>query len=186
MTGCATSSASSLSVSWSNGPPGSVPPTRPARAKRPRPRCAHRYQQLTDEIGELDAILEPLVAAVAPNLVALNGVGTDVACQLLVTAGDNPDRLRSDAAFAHLCGASPIPASSGRASRHRLNRGGRAANAALYRVVICRLRWDPRTRAYTERRTKKASPKPKSSAASSDTSPERSTTNSTNYPLDDP
>jgi transposase len=121
---------------------------------------ARRHQQLTDEIDELDAILEPLVAAVAPNLVALNGVGTDVAGQLLVTAGDNPDRLRSDAAFAHLCGASPIPASSGRVSRHRLNRGGdRAANAALYRVVICRLRWDPRTRAYTERRTKEGKSK---------------------------
>jgi transposase len=121
---------------------------------------ARRHQQLTVEIDELDAILEPLVAAVAPNLVALNGVGTDVAGQLLVTAGDNPDRLRSDAAFAHLCGASPIPASSGRVSRHRLNRGGdRAANAALYRVVICRLRWDPRTRAYTERRTKEGKPK---------------------------
>jgi transposase len=79
----------------------------------------------------------------------LSGVGTDVAGQLLVTAGDNPQRLRSEAAFAMLCGAAPLPASSGRTHRHRLNRGGdRQANAALYRVVLCRLRWDPRTRAY--------------------------------------
>ncbi|HLV71758.1 MAG TPA: IS110 family transposase, partial [Vulgatibacteraceae bacterium] len=86
---------------------------------------------------------------------AANGVGTDVAGQLLVTTGDNHDRLRSEAAFAMLCGAAPIPASSGKTNRHRLNRGGdRQANKALYRVAICRLRWDPRTRAYMERRTK--------------------------------
>jgi len=116
---------------------------------------AHRYQHLTVEVHTLDTVLDPLVAETAPNLIALNGVGTDVAGQLLVTAGDNPHRLRSDAAFAHLCGASPIPASSGRTDRHRLNRGGdRAANAALYRIVLCRLRWDPRTRHYLERRTK--------------------------------
>ena len=122
---------------------------------------ARRYQQLGAEIGDLDAVLDPLVAETAPNLVALNGVGTDVAGQLLVTAGDNPDRLRSDAAFSHLCGSSPIPASSGRTNRHRLNRGGdRAANAALYRIVLCRLRWDPRTRAYVERRTKEGLTKP--------------------------
>lgn len=122
---------------------------------------ARRYQQLSAELDQLDAILDPLVAETAPNLLALNGVGTDVAGQLLVTAGDNPDRLRSDAAFSHLCGASPIPASSGRTNRHRLNRGGdRAANAALYRIVLCRLRWDPRTRAYVERRTKEGLTKP--------------------------
>ena len=120
-----------------------------------------RYQALTEEIDELNAMLDPLVAQTAPNLVALNGVGTDVAGQLLVTAGDNPDRLRSDAAFSHLCGSSPIPASSGRTNRHRLNRGGdRAANAALYRIVLCRLRWDPRTRHYVERRTKQGLTKP--------------------------
>jgi transposase len=115
---------------------------------------ARRHQQLASEITDLDAILDPLVAQAAPNLVALNGVGTDVAGQHLVTAGDNPHRLTSDAAFAHLCGAAPIPASSGNTHRHRLNRGGdRAANAALYRIVICRLRWDPRTQHYTQRRT---------------------------------
>jgi len=116
---------------------------------------ARRHQQLTAEIADLDELLEPLVAAINPGLVAANGVGTDVAGQLLVTTGDNHDRLRSEAAFAMLCGAAPIPASSGKTSRHRLNRGGdRQANKALYRVVICRLRWDPRTRAYMERRTK--------------------------------
>lgn len=122
---------------------------------------ARRYHHLSTEIDDLDAILDPLVAETAPDLVALNGVGTDVAGQLLVTAGDNPERLRSDAAFSHLCGASPIPASSGRTHRHRLNRGGdRAANAALYRIVLCRLRWDPRTRHYVERRTKEGLTKP--------------------------
>ena len=116
---------------------------------------ARRHQQLTEEIDDLDDLLEPLVAAINPALVAANGVGTDVAGQLLVTAGENHGRLRSEAAFAMLCGAAPIPASSGKTTRQRLNRGGdRQANAALYRVVLCRLRWDPRTRAYMERRTK--------------------------------
>jgi transposase len=116
---------------------------------------AHRYRHLTDEITRLDQALRPLVAATAPDLVALPGVGTDVAGQLLVTAGDNPHRLHSEAAFAHLCGAAPIPASSGRTDRHRLNRGGdRQANRALHVVALTRLRHDPRTRDYVERRTK--------------------------------
>ena len=89
------------------------------------------------------------------------GVGPEVAGQLLVTAGDNPDRLRSEAAFAHLCGVAPLPASSGRTDRHRLNRGGdRAAHCALYRIVLCRLRHDPATQAYAERRTKQGLSKP--------------------------
>jgi transposase len=84
----------------------------------------------------------------------LKGVGVDVAGQLLVTAGENPERIRSEPAFAMLCGVAPLPASSGRTQRHRLNRGGdRQANRALYLVVLSRLRWDPRTRAYAERRT---------------------------------
>lgn len=116
---------------------------------------ARRHQRLTEEINDLEELLELLVAQINPRLVAAHGVGTDVAGQLLVTAGQNHDRLRSEAAFAMLCGAAPIPASSGRTNRHRLNRGGdRQANAALYHVVLCRLRWDPRTRAYAERRTK--------------------------------
>jgi transposase len=116
---------------------------------------ARRHQQLSIEIADLDELLEPLVAAINPDLVAVNGVGADVAGQLLVTAGENHDRLTSEAGFAMLCGVAPIPASSGKTTRHRLNRGGdRQANAALYRVVLCRLRWNPRTRAYAERRTK--------------------------------
>ena len=81
---------------------------------------ARRWQQLQAELDRLDNQLQELVSAAAPTLVALPGVGVDTAGQLLVTAGDNPQRLRSEAAFAHLCGVSPIPASSGRSHRHRL------------------------------------------------------------------
>ncbi|CAM02602.1 hypothetical protein SACE_3327 [Saccharopolyspora erythraea NRRL 2338] len=92
--------------------------------------------------------------AINPALLTLPGIGPDVAGQILVTAGENTDRLVSEAAFAALCGVAPLPASSGRTHRHRLNRGGdRQANAALYRVALCRLRWDPRTHAYQQRRT---------------------------------
>jgi transposase len=125
-------------------------------------RClARRYRHLTDEIEELAARIAELTAAAVPTVIALFGVGTDTASQLLVTAGDNPDRLRSDAAFSMLCGASPRPTGSGKTSnRHRLNRGGdRGANAALYRIAIVRMRHDPRTRAYVERRTKEGSTK---------------------------
>ena len=116
---------------------------------------ARRHQHLTTEITDLDTLLEPLVAAINPDLLAVPGVGPDTAGQLLVTAGENNDRITSEAAFAMLCGAAPLPASSGKTRRHRLNRGGdRQANAALYRVVLVRLRWDPHTRAYAERRTK--------------------------------
>ena len=116
---------------------------------------ARRHQQLSAEIADLDELLEPLVAAINPGLLAVHGVGPDVAGQLLVTAGENHDRLTSEAGFAMLCGVAPIPASSGKTTRHRLNRGGdRQANAALYRVVLVRLRWDPRTRDYMQRRTK--------------------------------
>jgi transposase len=115
---------------------------------------AQRHAQLTEEITALDAHLATLVELINPALLELKGVGVDVAGQLLVTAGGNPERVRSEPAFAMLCGVAPLPASSGKTRRHRLNRGGdRQANAALYRVVLCRLRWDPRTRAYAERRT---------------------------------
>jgi transposase len=121
---------------------------------------ARQYQYLTEEINDLDALLAPLVAQTAPALLALNGVGTDVAGQLLVTAGANPDRITSEAAFAALCGVAPVPASSGRTSRHRLSRGGdRNANAALYMIVLCRLRWDPGTRTYADRRTREGKTK---------------------------
>jgi transposase len=116
---------------------------------------ARRWQQLQAELTQLDAQLQELVSAVAPALVALPGVGVDTAGQLLVTAGDNPQRLRGEAAFAHLCGVAPIPASSGRTHRYRLNRGGdRQANHALWRIALVRMRCHPPTRAYVERRTK--------------------------------
>ncbi|MEU6760873.1 IS110 family transposase [Streptomyces sp. NPDC046685] len=115
---------------------------------------ARRHRDLTTEVAELDELIAPLVEDAAPELLALNGVGHEVAGQLLVTAGQNPERLTSEAAFAMLCGVAPLPASSGRTHRHRLNRGGdRQANSALHRIVICRLRWDKRTKTYVERRT---------------------------------
>lgn len=111
--------------------------------------------ELEAEIVELDAILKRLVAETAPELVARVGIGTECASALLVAAGDNPERLRSEATFAHLCGASPIDASSGKHERHRLNRGGdRQANSALWKIVITRMVCDPRTRDYIERRVK--------------------------------
>lgn len=114
---------------------------------------ARRIRILDDEIRDLNDDLEALVTETAPTLLGLFGVGIDVAGQLLVTAGDNPERLASSAAFAALCGVAPIPASSGKTTRHRLNRGGdRQANCALYRITLCRLRYDERTRDYQHRR----------------------------------
>jgi len=124
-------------------------------------RLARRHQFLSEEISDADTQLRTLVTAVAPSLIALPGVGTQVAGQILTTVGDNPDRLHSQALFAHLCGVAPIPASSGRTRRHRLNRGGdRAANNVLYVVVLGRLRYDPRTKAYAARRTTEGLSKP--------------------------
>lgn len=112
-----------------------------------------RVLQINDEIAELNRLIEPLVAELAPTLVALDGVGTECAGELLVAAGDNPERLRSEASFAMLCGASPIPASSGKTQRYRLNRGGnRQANSALHMIVLCRMRTDQRTKKYVSRR----------------------------------
>jgi len=116
---------------------------------------ARRWQHLQAELDQLDSQLQALVASVAPTLWALPGIGVDTAGQLLVTAGDNPQRLRSEAAFAHLCGTAPIPASSGRTDRHRLNRDGdRRANHALWRIALVRMHCHPATRADVERRTK--------------------------------
>jgi transposase len=113
-----------------------------------------RVLALDEEIKTIENILAPLVTATAPGLLALHGVGVDTAATLLAAAGDNPDRLRSEAAWAHLCGVAPIEASSGKVTRHRLNRGGdRNANQALWRITLTRMRSDPRTRAYVERRT---------------------------------
>jgi transposase len=115
---------------------------------------AGRYLTLNTEISALDQHLDPLTASTAPDLVAVFGVGPDTAAALLIAAGDNPDRLHSEAAFAALCGTSPIEASSGKTVRHRLNRGGnRQANAALYRAVLVRLRYHQPTRDYMTRRT---------------------------------
>lgn len=118
-------------------------------------RLARRHRALDTEIAELDAGIGPLAHQAAPALTELFGVGPETAGQLLVSAGDNPERMRSEAAFAHLAGVAPIPASSGRVHRHRLNRGGdRAANNALHTIALVRMRHDPRTRAYVQRRTR--------------------------------
>ena len=115
---------------------------------------ARRHEALSEEIAELDAHLERLVGQVAPALVALAGIGTDSAATLLIVAGDNPQRLKSEASFASLCGVAPIEASSGKVVRHRLNRGGnREANRALYMICLARMRRDRRTQLYVARRT---------------------------------
>ena len=126
----------------------------PARATRQAlRRLALRCQHLSQEIADANAELRMLIARTAPSLLEQYGVGPEVAGQLLVTAGDNPGRLRSEASFAALCGVAPVPASSGRTDRHRLNRGGdRAANAALYTVVMVRMQRHEPTRKYVERR----------------------------------
>ena len=121
---------------------------------------ARRAIELEEEITQIDAILKPLVKETAPELVTTLGIGTDAASALLVAAGDNPERLRNEAAFAHLCGVSPLEASSGKSQRHRLNRGGdRQANSALWHIVITRMVYDPRTTEYIERRTKEGKTK---------------------------
>ncbi|MEU4541708.1 IS110 family transposase [Streptosporangium sp. NPDC023825] len=116
---------------------------------------ARRIQQLTQEVKELTQRIAGCIRVFRPELLEVIGVGPDSAAALLIAAGDNPDRLASEASFAALCGVSPVEQSSGKTQRRRLNRGGnRQANAALYRIVITRLRRDQRTRAYLERRTK--------------------------------
>jgi transposase len=137
-----------------------------AAALKPRPADPVRYATLLAirtlgrrvvyleaESAELSRVLKPLIEGAAPGLLEVFGVGYDVAARLLIAAGDNPHRLRSEAAWAHMCGAAPIEASSGKVVRHRLNRGGnRQANSALYRIVISRMSNHPPTRAYVERR----------------------------------
>jgi transposase len=121
---------------------------------------ARRYEALSREIAELDAHLDRLVAQAAPELVSLAGIGTDNAATLLIVAGDNPERLRSETSFASLCGVAPIEASSGKVVRHRLNRGGnREANRALYMICLARMRRDRRTQEYVERRTQEGKSK---------------------------
>ena len=114
---------------------------------------ARRIKHLDAEMKTIDQALVELIEATAPSLLGLHGVGVDTAASLLVAAGDNPDRLKSERSWAHLCGVTPIPASSGKVTRHRLNRGGdRHANSALYRIVLTRMSSDQRTRTYVTRR----------------------------------
>jgi transposase len=115
---------------------------------------ARRYRALSEEIAELDAQLDRLVAEAAPELVSLPAIGTNHAATLLIVAGDNPERLKNEASFASLCGVSPVEASSGKVVRHRLNRGGsRDANRALHMICVVRMGRDRRTREYVARRT---------------------------------
>lgn len=115
---------------------------------------ARRWQQLQVEIRDHEQHLAALTAAVAPAMVAAFGIGPDTAAEMLIVAGDDPGRVRSESAWARLCGVCPVPASSGKTSRYRLNRGGhRQANAALYRTVIVRLRFHQPTIDYVARRT---------------------------------
>lgn len=134
--------------------PGS-PDSAIAGTKTAMREIARRWTHLGDEIARLDADLDVLVTQAAPTLVARHGIGTDTAGALLIAAGDNPSRLRSERSFAALCGTSPLDASSGLQRRHRLNRGGdRQANQALWRIALVRMSSCPQTRAYVERRTK--------------------------------
>jgi transposase len=133
--------------------PGREPGNHTTVVKHSLRSLARRHQQLTEEIRDLDKHLARLVTETAPDLIAVKGLGPLTCAALLVAVGDNPQRLRSESAFAHLCGAAPVPASSGKTNRHRLNRGGdRQANYALYILAVTRMAWDPRTRAYVEKR----------------------------------
>lgn len=115
---------------------------------------AKRLKFLDEQIATLKAEMNALAEAASPALLGVYGVGPHSAAQLLATVGANPDRFATEAQFAKLCGVCPIPASSGKTSRHRLNRGGdRRANRALHAIVLVRLRYDPRTRAYLQKRT---------------------------------
>jgi transposase len=116
-------------------------------------RLAVRYRQLHQELGLIDAELDAIITIHAPLLRDLHAVGTDVASQLLVTVGDNPERINTEAQFAALVGVAPIPASSGKTTRHRLSRGGdRQANKAIHHVALVRMMSDARTKTYVDRR----------------------------------
>jgi transposase len=114
---------------------------------------ARRIKALNAEMRSIDQTLITLIGDTAPSLFELYGLGPDTAASLLVAAGENSDRLHSERSWAHLCGVAPIPASSGKVTRYRLNRGGdRQANAALYRIVLTRMSSHQQTRAYVTRR----------------------------------
>jgi len=137
------------------------PTTPQSAAKHALRLLARRALALRAEAKHLRELLDGLTAAAAPTLVELTGVGPDTAAALLIAAGDNPHRLHSEAAFAALCGTNPIPASSGKITRFRLNRGGnRQANAALHRAIITRMHWHEPTKAYVARRTAEGKTKP--------------------------
>ena len=150
---------------------------RQAAALRPRPgsdpishaiktaivTLARRVQAINTEIAALDAHIDTLVRATAPALLEIYGVGSDTAAIFLTAAGDNPGRIRSEAAWAKICGVAPVPAGSGKTNgRHRLNQGGnRQANHALWRVVLTRLgQGEPRTVVYMQRRLAEGRTKP--------------------------
>ncbi len=121
---------------------------------------AQRVVHLDEQLTLVSKRLRRITAAAAPKLVAIKGVGPEVASTLLMTGGDNPQRMHSEAAFAALCGSNPIAASSGKTNRHRLNRAGdRQANSALWRIVIVRLSCDQRTRDYVDKRIKEGKSK---------------------------
>lgn len=133
--------------------PGSMT-TVEAATKHTLRSIARRWEQLNDEITAHEKMLAELTTTLAPQLCAAFGVGADTAAEMLIVAGDNPERVRSEPAWARLCGVAPIPASSGMTTRHRLNRGGhRQANAALYRTVIVRMQHHEPTKSYVARRT---------------------------------
>jgi transposase len=114
---------------------------------------ARRIQALDAELKELMADLDGLSQAACPGLRQSYGIGIDGAAVLLTAIGDNPERIRSEAAFASICSASPLQANSGNGRHHRLNRGGnRQDNTTLHRIAVVRLRWHEQTRAYAERR----------------------------------
>jgi transposase len=139
--------------------PGPITSTT-ASAKASLRAIACRWLALDEEIKSHDAHLGVLTTARAPKLVQAHGMGAGTAAALLLLVGDNPERIRSEAAFAKLCGVCPIPASSGKTTRHRLNRGGdRQANAALHRVVVTRMRGHQPTLDYVQRRTREGKAK---------------------------
>jgi hypothetical protein len=134
--------------------PGSGITSITAATKHTLRSIARRWQHLHEEIKAHEELLTKLTSQLAPQLVAAFGLGADTAAEMLIVAGDNIDRVRSEPAWARLCGVAPIPASSGLTNRHRLNRGGhRQANAALYRSVIVRMQHHEPTRTYLARRT---------------------------------
>jgi transposase len=129
-------------------------------ARRMLRRLAKRIQVLDEEIAEANRELDAILTTRAPNLLAITGVGTEAAGQILVTVGENTDRLKSEASLARLCGVAPIPASSGNTTRHRLHRGGdRDANCSIHLIVVNRLRWHEPTKRYVARRTQEGKTK---------------------------